>query len=341
MKFAPVVVTDVEQDIHKIITDLNLSCDLKITSVGKKIIAKTKDDLAKIIEVLDAQKINYFSHPNDDTKTFKAVLCGLPQVETTAIAESISTTYNITPIKIVMFNTNASSKLYLCHFQKSEVSMGILHNIKSVYHHVVSWQPFKPKNKGPTQCYKCCMYGHGISSCKRFPVCMLCGNSHLTTACTSITKTTENPAYKCFYCAKANLQHNHKANDEKCPFRAKYLATVDKARNKNKQQSKPNKNNGASQSSHSSSNGQYVKAPTPPPLTQSFAAATATATPSQSNQQQTPSTSTESNQHTDNNLWSFNEVAHLLVNSINELKKCKSKLDQLLVIANLLNNACN
>lgn len=266
IKIAPIVETDVDKDIHKIITDLKLPCDLKITSVGKKIVFKTIDDKTKIIEALDTEKIHYFSHPNDDSKTFKAVLCGLPKIETTLIADSLSTSHNITPTKMVMFNTKASSKLYLCHFDNGEVNMKKLNSIKTVYHHIVSWQAFKPKNKGPTQCYKCSMYGHGISSCKRFAVCMLCGGNHLTTACTVITKTTENPTFKCFNCESANLQHNHKANDINCPFRAKYIDTVGQARGKNKQKSTLKKNDETSHSPHSHTAGLYVKATAPPPV---------------------------------------------------------------------------
>lgn len=142
---------------------------------------KSAEDKTKIIEALDAGKINYFSHANNENKLFKSVLCGLPIVDTNEIVESLSTTHNITPTKVTMFNTRASTKMYLCHFDKSEnVNVKSVSSIKSVYHHIVSWQKHKPKNRGLTQCFRCAMYGHGISCCKRFAVCMLCSGNHLT-----------------------------------------------------------------------------------------------------------------------------------------------------------------
>lgn len=236
VKFAPIVVTDMDANIHKLVTDLKLTCDLKLTSVGKKIFPKSAEDKTKIIAALNKEKIHFFTHANSDNKTFKAVLRGLPEIDTAIIVDSLTTSHKITPTKVVMFNTKASSKLYLCYFDSSTVNMKTLNTIKCVYYHIVSWQTYRPKNKSVTQCFRCTMYGHGISTCCRFAVCMLCGNNHLTTECTVIDKDTENPTYKCFNCASAKLNHEHKASDPNCPFRAKYIATIDKARGNKKVQ---------------------------------------------------------------------------------------------------------
>lgn len=340
IKVTPVVVTDVKKDIHKLIVDLGISCDLKITSVGKKLFPKSSDDKTKIMEMLDKSKINYFTHASSENSVFKAILCGLPIVETSVIVDSLSSTHKITPSKVIMFNTNAAAKMYLCHFDKNAVNMKSLKCIKSVYHHIVTWQTYKPKGKGPTQCYQCAMYGHGISCCKRFAVCMLCSGNHLTKSCTLITKETENPIYKCFNCASANLPHEHKANDSKCPFRAKYIATVEKARGKHTQKPFSKNFNAKPDSFPALPVGKFVRAPASPPLINSFAEATAqsssNAHPNRRNQRAT----TQMNQDASNDLWSFNEVAQLLLSSINELSKCRSKFDQLNVIANLLQHAC-
>lgn len=338
-KIAPVVVTDINKDIHKLITDLKVNCEIKITSVGKKLFVKSPDDKIKITEALDKSKINYFSHPNNENKSFKLILCGLPAIETSNIIDSLTTSHNITPTKVVMFNTKASTKLYLCHFEKSvEVNVKSVMSIKTVYHHIVSWQKYKPKNKGPTQCFQCAMYGHGISSCKRFAVCMLCSGNHLTKVCSVINKDAENPIYKCFNCVSAKLKHDHKANDLNCPFRAKYIATIEKARDKTKQISTTKKN----AENTRNSNGMFVRAPMPSTLTKSFAETlTQASTSIKPNRRNTvlPDTN-KSEQHTSNELWSFSEVAQIMLNSINELKQCKSKYDQLIVIAKLLQNAC-
>lgn len=49
---------------------------------------------------------------------------------------------------------------------------------------------------------------------------------------------------------------------------------------------------------------------------------------------------TNTNTNTQGDLWSFSEVAKILMQSINQLSKCRTKMDQLSVIASMLENAC-
>lgn len=134
---SPLVITDHKSDINKIISDLNMECQFKLLSIGRKVFCKTIEDKTKLSNVLKTQKINFFSHPKNNHKIFKAVLTGLPEVSTNTIEECSKTDYGITPLKIILFNTNASSKLYLCHFNKSDVDMKLLNTITSIYHHIV------------------------------------------------------------------------------------------------------------------------------------------------------------------------------------------------------------
>lgn len=167
-----------------------------------------------------------------------------------------------------MFNTNSPNKLYLCEFDELNISFKMLSAYGVVYHHIVKWMPYKPRNKGPTQCYRRLMYGHGITSCNRFIVCMLCSGKHFTKDCRQITKDTQNPQYKCFNCVSNGLPHAHKANDPKCPARLKYEATRKNARISRLGTTAQNivSNN---------ANTQFVTAPVPPPMNISFAATTA------------------------------------------------------------------
>lgn len=358
-KIAPIVVTNFEVDIQSIVAALELTeqCEIKLVSVGRKIYTKSMEDKKKVLDSLKKEQIDCFSHPDDEQKIFKAVLSGLPEIPTTEIITSLKTSHNITAIKVIMFNTKSSSKLYLCHFQKNEVNMKLLNEIKTCYHHIIKWQPYKPSRKGPTQCYRCMLYGHGISQCMRFAVCSLCSGNHLTNACTKITKDTTNPVFKCYNCAAADLiAHNHKATDPNCPYRAKYEEAMKGARGKTKRTNTStattadDTNNNGNNSNNingdtNSNNHRYVRAPKKPTNT-SYADAARTQT---NNRQQNTSpreqqnnqsdTRQSSNAHSDD-VWSISEVADLLLNSINELKACRSKLDQLKVIANLLQNAC-
>lgn len=345
-KISPIIVTDHDTDIKKITTDLKIDCEFKIMSIGRKIFVNSLEEKNKICAALKEKSVNHFSHPDNTNKVFKAVLTGLPEVDTKEISDCILKTNSIKTSKITMFKTASINKLYLCEFPDSTVNMKVLNNINSVYYHIVKWQPYKPKRKGPTQCNRCLMFGHGIQSCFRYEACAKCSGAHLTSECTNISITTTSPKFKCFNCVSAKLEHAHRADDPACPFRAKYLATKTNARNKT------NRGNIAQNRILNNSNVRFVPAPAPPPLSTSFAAVSAQATTHSNVRSQAPTplntfvpptnisaNSTSTNNNTE--LWSFAEVASILYNSIRELKQCKSKLDQLMVITNMLQNACN
>lgn len=311
----------------------------------------------KIIAKLKEKKFNFFTHPDDNNKIYKVILSGLPQVDTELIKKSL-TEQNLTPTKITMFNTKSPNKLYLLHFNANEVNKKTLEPIKYVHHHVIAWLPFKPKRNGPTQCLKCLMYGHGISSCNRYTVCMLCAGEHLASACPThnSTNTITKLTYTCFNCKDANLAHNHKANAADCPFRAKYEQARNNARSKTATNNRSNAN-----AQH------FVPAPQPPQLQSSFADnfRTPAQSSSRTHYNAAPSTSTSNHTHSqartntntrftntsshafandssnvNNNIWTFEECSNILFDSIERLQRCTTKLDQLKVIADLLKHAC-
>lgn len=349
-RISPIVVTDHQTDLQAILNPLNVNYNFKLNSVGRKILPTTIDDKNKIIASLKDKKIYFFTHPEKNSKAFKVILSGLPQVDTSLITTSLAE-QNLTPSKITMFNTKSSNKLYLLHFDAAQVNKKTLETVKYVYHHAIKWLPYKPKRNGPTICMRCCMYGHGIQSCNRYVVCMLCAGDHLTKDCTTHTisnDTNTNTIYSCFNCKSANLQHNHKANAAICPFRLKYETARNNARNKTTTNERSQANTA-----------RYAQAPAPPPLRVSFADSMRTPTASTSQASTTHNTQSRAqtnarfnntsshsnpndnfNTNTNNNLWSFDECADLLLNSIEQLRKCQNKFDQLQIIANLLRHAC-
>lgn len=366
-KISPIVVTTPNIDIQNIANTLKVKCDIKIMSIGRKVFVESLEDKMQLKSAFESKKIDFFTYPDEANKIFKIILSGLPAIDISLITNELKAKHELTPTKVVMFNTKATSKLYLCEFNKSDVNNKKLNSIHAIHSHIIKWQPYKPKRKGPTLCQRCLMYGHGISSCNRFTVCGLCAGSHLTNTCTVINEKTKNPVYKCFNCASNDLPHNHKASDECCLFRAKYIATMSSVRDKSKRGAKTNtKNNNSHGTEH------LVDAPAPPPLTSSFAH-TVTA---RSNTQSKLITNTTSTRNTHSklsasanvfapsssyssstfvpnteqyaqsntnasNLWTFAQVTQLLLSSINELKQCRTKMDQITVIANLLQHACD
>lgn len=198
------------------------------------------------------------------------------------------------------------------------------------------------------------MYGHGISSCNRYTVCMLCAGTHLTKDCTVNNNNNPNTIFQCFNCKSAKLPHNHKANATDCPFRQKYELARNNARNKTTSNKRLNPNAP-----------RFAPAPSPPPLRSSFADSMRTSAQSsfrsQSNTATTTANNTQSQARTNtgtrsshipsysndndrpnenNNIWSFEEVSNILFTSIERLQQCQTKFEQLKVIADLLSHAC-
>lgn len=341
---SPVVVTNLDINIDEILRSLTAPFQLKLVSVGRKIFTSNPEDKIKLKAALCEKNIPFFSHPDDANKVFKAVLSGLPDFNSTDIESQLKSVNNLNPISVEKINTKSSNKLFVVYFNKSEVNMKILREIKVVLHHIIKWLPFKPKRKGPTQCYNCCMYGHGYSSCSRPAVCCTCSGNHRTTLCPLIALSDQSKVVpRCCNCFSAGLTHNHTANDDKCPFRAKYLQAKSKSKGN---AAAPSKRIEKSTSSHSKA--VTVAAPTPPALSVTYAQAVApnnaerarninnvaSLSPPQSSSQKSP-TSNDSQE-----LWSIEEVTDILFSSINKLQQCKTKLDQLSVITNLLLHAC-
>lgn len=138
--------------------------------------------------------------------------------------------------------------------------------------------------------------------------------------------------FKCFNCKENDLPHNHRANDVQCPMRTKYIEI----------KTNSNRKNGRNANSNFNANSGFIlnanvfpplRASAPPPLTHSFADAARPQPHRLSNDRNVQN-------HTDSNeLFTFAQISEIMLNCVNELTKCKKKVDQLRVIANVLGHA--
>ena len=335
---APIIITDQETDIQAILSQLNVDCNTKITSIGRKIFPTSNDHKSKIIESFKAKNIGFFSHPEKDNKIFKVILSGLPEINTQLIIDSVTEQLKVQPTHIVMFDTKSTTKLYLLHFNAAQANLKTIQEVKYVYHHVIKWLPYKPKRKGPTQCYACLMFGHGQGQCHRFSACMLCAGAHLTKDCTTHINN-KNAVFKCFNCASAKIPDNHKANDANCPFRQKYELAINNARSKNKPKHKTQQN--TNQSAEPAIQTQRQSSDRPSYADYARAATTSTSRSRYNSETNRRSSIMSTNSvNISNNLWSMAECTNLLFKSIEKLQNCTTKLEQLKVITELLHHAC-
>lgn len=203
--------------------------------------------------------------------------------------------------------------------------MNDLSKVKVVNHTVIKWAPYSPKFRGPTQCRSCTMYGHGAENCKRRKICMYCASSEhemkncgLNPANAGTSAIVSGAISKCYNCHMNKLPSNHSANDPNCPARDNYLSIRRKVNsrvaNNNKQCTTTNQ-------------------PVQPATGQSAPTIriTPTITYADRIKQNTPIEEEE--------LFSMTELMNIFKDAVTQLKQCKTRIDQIQVIASLLEYA--
>lgn len=201
-----------------------------------------------------------------------------------------------------------------------------------VLNHIIQWVPYRKRKSGPTQCLNCGMFGHGMATCGRKTICLLCGGNHKSKDCIFINDTNDQRVFKCNNCKINNLPYNHKANDDNCPMRTKYIE-IRAAGNRGVNRPVATR---TQQVLNINADAMF-----PPLHTQ----ATSSAQPfkhsyaniaSNQNKQNAPAPAQPND---GNDLFTFAEISTIMLNCVNELTNCKTKIDQIRVIANLFNYA--
>lgn len=224
----PPIVVDNCHSFCSIIKLFGTKCNYKRMSIGTKLVPITLSVYDEIIKCLKDKCMKFYTHPVKDRKAFKLTLFGLPQLDIGDISEEFKAKYNVQPMKISEIKTsrtNQDDALYMLEFDRSQISKREVRKIKYVCGIVVYWRTPQKRSKGPTQCSKCTMFGHGSSNCFRENACLGCGGPHDYSIC-QLQKVPNNDAvvYKCFNCAKKNLKNwNHRADDLRCPCRKEYM----------------------------------------------------------------------------------------------------------------------
>lgn len=332
MKPPPIKITDERLNIVNIknyIVELGItSFQTKGTSIGLKIDLDKKEDHTTLSDKLRADKFAFFTHSAPDQKLFKVVLSGLPKIDTKIIVDELKR-FNINASAISELtsrNANANRCLYLVQIPKNDVTLGQIRKIRAIDHVIVEWKAFKPRNRGPTQCKRCAMLGHGAQNCHRKEACLICASSsHIADNCPFKEETNEAFVFKCFNCASRNLANTkHRANDPNCPSRAEYLEIRNKINHRNT--IRTNRQNQNSNSFNLNQNNF-------PNLSKNtdFAASNQSIGPTYADRLKTSSANAD--------LYSIEELSELLYTTVDELMACTSKGQQLKVLFRLLSDA--
>lgn len=283
------------------------------TSMGTKVFSENMDKYKSLLNDLKATDLRYHTHKVRDNSEYKMVIKGLHKVPTESIKEELLKFHGVKCVdikEIITQKTTVNDALYLLTFNRMEVNKKILYKIKSIQSVIIYWKNQKSNsNRGPTQCKKCGVYGHGAENCFRQMVCFLCSsNAHDSSNC-SLNNCPGGKIYKCFNCvSRGYADYKHKADDPSCPCRASYIESRQKATQKNTINQRSHYDsytNFASPFNHTDNNKSYAD---------------------QLKQFNRPQ----------KDLFSMDELFTIFRNATAELKKCTTKLDQLNIIVSLL-----
>lgn len=334
----PLIVTGNNNGVKDLLTANGINkFNLKIMSIGTKIFLENDDDFNKVHDALKSQAIEFFTHATKGQKILKVVLSGLPELPTKVIQDELAL-LNIIPTQISIMTTrkpNPHRALYLLHLHCNETTLQDLNKVKAVYHTIVKWNKYKPNFRGPTQCRNCSMYGHGTQNCHRKPICSMCASSdHNQSNCPLKNLDKESsPVYKCSYCASKNITPmNHRASDPNCPGRRAYTDLRKQSVNQQNAKRKP------IQSVASQPNKlMFVNAPAPVPLTSTFSSIVSNI--QKDNNHVRNDIDDKNGDHHSESLFSTSELLQIFTNAIGQIRNCRTKLDQIQVIASLISHA--
>lgn len=334
----PIVVTNGSYDSVKVaLNEKNITeFSMKIISIGLKLQLNTIKEHETFIKYLTEQKVEYYTHKAKNEKSFKAVMYGLPKTSICDL-EDYFEALNIKPNAIFEMSTKSNDPnhaIYLFHFNKNEMSMADVKKVKIVNHMVVKWAPYSPKFRGPTQCRLCLMYGHGGENCHRKPICAFCAsNSHATKDCNifpangASSSNNKGAILKCSNCSKRKLPSNHAANDPNCPARADYLSIRQNINQRNSSKQNAYVRNVPVQNIENIQNARtnQINLSMPKLPQHQFSYADCLKQPPAADD--------------NNELFSMSELMNIFKSAVSQLKQCKTKIDQISVIAHLLEYA--
>lgn len=240
-------------------------------SIGLKIFPDTTEHYELIHRALTAQNVQFFSHAPPAASTFRAICKGLPDIDVELLAEQFEVEQNVKPLSIKKFGRNPESKIYLFEFHKEEMNKEQIRAIKHIDRIIIKWEKYAPKPKGPTQCRRCYMLGHGESYCMRPPICSYCAKQKHPEGIecpNSIVGSDGLPIGPacCLNCTHFGRRSDHSPLDLACPSRIAYERMRAKNNSSNKQQNKKSVNQG--RNNHLNPRASHVKENQPRPAFQ-------------------------------------------------------------------------
>ncbi len=203
---------------------------ISLSAFGIRVFSTNRDCYLLLKSALISSNVKFYTHQLRDEQTTKIVLQGLFRMEINELKDLLNEA-NVHPCDIKVMNIHQKRYedhcLYLLYFLKNQkVKISNLREIPAINHVKVRWQYYSNSRVGPMQCSRCMKFGHGGNNCFLDPMCIRCGEKHLSNECpllvdpeTDMRRTRiPNDQLKCGNCGQ-----NHSANSQQCEYRMQFV----------------------------------------------------------------------------------------------------------------------
>lgn len=305
--------------------------EIRLSPDGIKIFAPTTDSYKAAKIKLQESGTKFFTHLLQEEQTSKFILHGYFAAELSDVHNHLKDA-GVDPVRIK--NISVRNKkyddhaVYLVHFLKSDkMKLSTLQsNVKIINHVRVRWEFYQSKRNGPIQCSNCMSYGHGGASCYLSPKCIRCGNSHKSNSCplaidnntNSVLARIPDDQVRCGLCGQ-----NHPANFSGCVKRIEFIE-----RQRNYRARAQARNRYTQQANHNTQIRHFTPAPQ---LNNShFPSITPHQNSTDPAWQQVPT-----NQPAQPDLFTTDELLHILRDMMGRLKACTTKEQQFFALSEI------
>lgn len=342
----PITITSAWRDVAADIAGLQIDYTVKLLNSCTKVYSAEESNRTAIVNLLVKKKAEFYTHAPEGLSKLRLVLKDMPNdAEPSDITDEL-TKLEIAPMDVRPIPTRGNRNFFAVDFDRQHHTLAsVSQKAKYIMHFRARWE--KARNRaGPIICRKCAMPGHAAQFCNRGPVCCLCACNHTAAEC-PLTASTEQQQqnYRCTNCKNAGLPDNHRADDTNCPTRAKYSewqrAQSARRTNGNNNNSKNKMNNTFNTNSSLWPSINRINTDLsnrPPPTMHSNQCKPVFAAVSYRNAVLAGQNARSGSNNNANNpmLFPVGELMNMMIQSIDRLENCTSKLQQLRVVADLL-----
>lgn len=210
------------------------SYHMKAVKSGTQLMVKGESCFTAAIQALKESNTEYFTYTPSSKQPVRIIISGLSLYPLPELMDELVAN-GVRPLDLKIFSQKKGGPeddvLYLLYFEKNSVKLSELQRVKTLFNVVVYWRFFSRRAVDVVQCHRCQKFGHSHRNCNIAPLCVKCGEKHLTADCRLPKKAAlrdGNDTRERIRCA--NCSGNHTANFHGCPSRKDYIKKMESIR---------------------------------------------------------------------------------------------------------------